>query len=76
MSQLRRLFPGNAGSPCTKDCPNRCADPNCHDEAVCDKWRAYRAAQAERTKEKEEYINKRAYQKLKTARLHQYLRNK
>ncbi len=34
-------------SPCRKDCPNRCADPNCHNPEICDLWREYAEKKAE-----------------------------
>ena len=31
-----------AQGPCTKDCPNRCAEPNCH--MTCEAYLAYQTA--------------------------------
>lgn len=28
-------------SPCTKDCPRRSIDPNCHNVDICPEWAEY-----------------------------------
>ena len=43
-------------SPCPRKCPNRRADPNCHNEATCAKW----AAHMEAKRQKIEKIKKEA----------------
>ncbi len=32
--------------PCGRNCPKRCAVPNCHDPAICGDWAAYQEAMA------------------------------
>lgn len=32
---------------CPRDCPNRCADPNCHNAKTCEVWAAHEARQRE-----------------------------
>ena len=38
---------------CPKNCPNRCALPNCHNAATCERWAAHEAEAAQKRRERE-----------------------
>lgn len=37
---------------CPKDCPRRCASPNCHNEETCERWRKHMDAQRREREER------------------------
>ena len=39
---------GTTICPCPRDCPRRCADPNCHNAETCPEWAAHEARQKAR----------------------------
>lgn len=44
--------------PCTKDCPRRRAQPNCHNREYCPEWGEFEDAEAARKTEKRKQVEK------------------
>ena len=38
---------------CPKNCPNRCASPNCHNAETCETWAKHEAEAAQKRRERE-----------------------
>lgn len=47
--------------PCPKDCPNRCADPNCHNITTCERWAAFQQIQTIKAMETKKRIEITSY---------------
>lgn len=47
MSKQNWNLQGKPVTVCLRDCPKRCADPNCHNAETCETWAAHEARQRE-----------------------------
>lgn len=66
-------------SPCKKDCPNRSAEPNCHNAETCELWAAYIAVKRkedECVKKAKAYERSKAEQFMESARRNRRFQSK
>lgn len=52
------LFP-KGKDVCPQNCPDRCAEPNCHNVKTCERWAAHVAARDASYKQRREIAEKR-----------------
>ena len=54
----KAIFP-TGKDVCPIDCPDRCADPNCHNAKTCARWAAHLAEREKSYKQRSEIAEKR-----------------